>query len=101
MELKKTVTVVKFGANWCVPCKTVDKVLAKISQDKDFADVAFETVDVDDSPDQAKNYKIRTVPTVILFKGEREDTRISGVFKPEALKKSLRDILKALKEKAA
>ena len=89
-------SLVKFAAIWCAPCKVLSKTLNKI--EPEFTNIKFQEVDVDDYPDLAKEYKIRSVPTVIVFKDGEEVARLVGNVMVDALRKTLRD---ALKGKAA
>ena len=47
---------VDFYADWCGPCKMVGPVLEEIS--KDYADIKFVKVNVDDNPEIAQQYGI-------------------------------------------
>ena len=61
---------VDFYADWCGPCKMVGPVLEEIS--KDYADIKFVKVNVDDNPEVAQQYGIMSIPTMIGFKnGEK------------------------------
>ena len=60
------ITVLRFTASWCAPCKMLAPVLQSIVED--FPTVLFETIDVDGNPDMAEHYKIRSVPTVLVEK---------------------------------
>lgn len=57
--------LLKFGAEWCVPCKSMDEQL------KDFTACQIERHDVDSDNKKTleliDNYKIRSVPTMILL----------------------------------
>lgn len=69
--------VVKFGAEWCSPCKTLDPLLVKLSET-----VNVITVDVDESPELSDEFNIRAVPTVFLIEnGEVVDRKSGGMTK--------------------
>ena len=69
--------VVKFGAEWCSPCKTLDPLLVKLSET-----VNVITVDVDESPELSDEFNIRAVPTVFLFEdGVQVDRKSGGMTK--------------------
>lgn len=60
--------LVDFTATWCVPCKALaPKLDAAASSFAGTAKVV--KVDVDQSQKLAMNYNIRSVPTLLLFKG--------------------------------
>lgn len=75
--------VVNFSATWCMPCKMMSPMIDKVSTE--FEDtVKVVKIDVDDSPDTAKSFSIRGVPTFIFFKEGKEVDRWVGANKNEA-----------------
>lgn len=65
--MKAAVAVVDFSATWCGPCKMLAPVLEAVSEK--LADrVSFYNVDVDEARDLAMNYRISSVPSVLLLK---------------------------------
>ena len=97
-DIDNGISLVKFAATWCAPCKVVASTIQKVQPE--FEGVKFQEIDVDDVPNLAKEYKIRSVPTVILFKDGVECTRLIGALKVDALRKVLREAVKD-KEQAA
>ena len=83
-EAKKSpVAVVDFSATWCGPCRMLAPVLEAVSE-KLQGKVDFYNVDVDDCPELAGEYKVNSVPCVVLMKkGEYVDQSIG--FKPEPM----------------
>ena len=69
--------VIKFEKNDCAPCNQVSEFL-------DQRGISYETVNPFDKPELAIQYKVRTVPTVLVIEQEQEKQRIIG-FKPEEL----------------
>ena len=98
LDIDNGISLVKFAATWCAPCKTVASTIKKVQPE--FDSVRFQEIDVDDVPSLAKDYKIRSVPTVIVFKDGTEYIRLVGAIKVDALRKVLRDAVKE-KEQAA
>ena len=92
IDIDNGISLVKFAATWCAPCKVVAGTIKRVQPE--FSTVKFIEIDVDDNPDLAKNYKIRSVPTIIIFKNSEEINRIVGNVKIDALRKALRDIVK-------
>ena len=92
LDIDNGISLVKFAATWCAPCKVVAKTIDKIKTE--FTEVKFQEIDVDDNPELSKDYKIKSVPTVIVFKNGEEVTRLIGSVKVDALRKALRDVLK-------
>lgn len=96
IDFTKGFVLVKFGATWCGPCKSMEKTIEKVLPE--FLAVRFFNIDIDDYPNLSKEYSIKSVPTVILFNNGVELNRISGSVKPEYL---IRFLKESSKEKAA
>lgn len=71
------VTVKKFSAAWCGPCKALAPVMNEVKSQ--FSNVKFEDYDVDEAFDEATKYGIRSVPTVIVEKDGVEVDRFAGL----------------------
>lgn len=71
------ITVKRFTAPWCGPCKMLAPVMNSLQQE--LPDVDFETIDVDRYPDEAQQFGIRSVPTVIIIKDGVKKNTILGV----------------------
>jgi len=80
--------LVDFWAAWCAPCRmlapTVDAVAEK------YADNArVVKVNVDDNPSISQRYGIKGIPTLILFKGGKEEERVVGATSKEAISRMI------------
>lgn len=70
--------VVDFWAPWCGPCKLFAPTFAVAAED--LADqVIFAKVDTESEKALATQWGIRSIPTLVLFKGGQEIERFSGV----------------------
>ena len=63
-----TPVVVDFWAEWCGPCKMIAPSLEEISNEMD-GQVKIAKVNMDENPDLAAKYGIRSIPTLLMFKG--------------------------------
>ncbi|MBR1585372.1 MAG: thioredoxin [Clostridia bacterium] len=80
---KSAVAVVDFSATWCGPCKMLAPVVEAVSEEY-AGQVDFYNVDVDDAPELAGEYKVQSVPCLVLMKnGEFVDQSIG--FKPQPM----------------
>ena len=80
-------SLLKFGAQWCAPCHKLDTILIQLHQD--LPNLAIENIDVDDKPDLARLYKIKTLPTLIMLQNQIEVDRLTGLTSIEEIKKRL------------
>lgn len=86
---KKSV-VVKFTANWCMPCKMIEPHLKKLAQEYD-GKIKFYEVDVEDGENSeiVTKYDITNLPTLLIFKDGKVVSSIVGFLNYHSLKKEL------------
>lgn len=60
--------VVDFWAEWCGPCKMIAPSLEEIA-DEMAGDVKITKLNIDENPELAAQYGVRSIPTLVLFKG--------------------------------
>ena len=58
--------LIDFFANWCAPCRMIAPILEEL--EGELADVKFCKVDVDESPELAKMFKVDSIPFLALVK---------------------------------
>ena len=76
--------VLKFYADWCQPCKALSKMLEEIK-----TEVSIEEIDIDDKTDIAREYGIRSVPTLVMLDGNTEIKRKTGTMPKKDLEEWL------------
>ena len=77
--------VVDFWADWCGPCKMMAPEFAKAAADMEPA-ARFAKVDTEAAPDVAQRFGIRSIPTLMVFKGGKEVARQAGAMPAQQLK---------------
>ena len=71
--------ILKFSASWCQPCKQISKIMSEL-------DLSMQIEEIDKNEQAAIDYKIRSVPTLVLIKGGKEISRITGSKTAEQIK---------------
>lgn len=80
--------LVDFTATWCGPCKVLAPVVEGLANE--FAGkYKVAKLDIDDAPDTTRKYGVRSVPTVIVFKGGQKTGQHLGATTRETLVKLL------------
>ena len=82
--------LVDFYADWCGPCKSLAPVLEEIAGE--FAGrLQVLKLNVDHEPELAAQYRVRGIPTLILFQAGKEVNRITGALPKNELTQVLQD----------
>ena len=85
-------TLVDFFAVWCSPCQMLSPILEEVSIEVgDTAKVL--KVDIEKNMDFARQYNVRSVPTLIIFKEGKEVWRKSGLTEKNVLVESINNVI--------
>jgi thioredoxin 1 len=86
------VTVKKFSAVWCGPCRALTPVMNEIKGN--YSNVNFEEYDIDEYSDITEEYGVRSVPTVIIVKDGIELQRFTGLSSKMAYVNAINEAVK-------
>lgn len=78
--------VVDFWAEWCGPCKLVSPVLDELAQEYD-GKVKVAKLNVDENPSTSAKFGVRSIPTIMFFKGGQLVDQVIGAASKVDLKK--------------
>ena len=90
------IEVIKFGAEWCSPCKAIAPTMEALKKKYDEivgSDINILSIDIDENPELGEKYKVRNIPTIIFVKdGEVVEKKV-GVLNESQIE----EIIKGLK----
>ena len=84
--------MVDFWAPWCGPCRMVAPVVEELSDDYD-GRVKFVKLNTDENPKVAGKYGIRSIPTLMIFKGGERVGQVTGAVAKAQVKRTLEKAL--------
>lgn len=80
--------LVDFWAEWCGPCRMVGPIVEELAQEYE-GKAKIGKVDVDNNPEISMKYGIRSIPSLLIFKGGEVVDQIVGAVPKSQLKKQL------------
>jgi thioredoxin 1 len=87
-KTKGKVVLVDFWATWCAPCRMMAPVLNDVASELN-GNSQVGKVDIQQYQSLANQFKVRSIPTLILFKNGKEVNRFVGIKSKDFLLKEM------------
>jgi len=68
--------ILYFTADWCNPCKKTKPIVEELNREQIMA--KFFIVDVDSEIDMTQDFEVRSIPTFVVMKDNKEIHRVTG-----------------------
>jgi len=88
-QTKNRIVLVDFWAAWCAPCRMMAPVLNDVASELS-GNTYVGKVNIEEYQSLAQRYKVRSIPTLILFNDGKEINRYVGVKTKEFLLKQIK-----------
>jgi len=89
-QTKNKVVLVDFWAEWCAPCKMMAPVLNDVAGDLS-GNSHVGKLNIEQYQSMAQQFKVRSIPTLILFKNGKEVKRFVGIKQKDFLLKEIKN----------
>lgn len=75
--------LIDFWASWCGPCRMLSPIVDEFAEEN--PDIKVGKVNVDDENELARQFRIITIPTLLVFKDGKVINRSAGVVSKEEI----------------
>jgi len=72
-----TPVLLDFWAQWCAPCRAMTPMVEALARDY-AGKIKVVKIDIDSNPKTPTNYDVRSIPTLLLFKGGKVVGQVVG-----------------------
>ena len=72
-----------FWAGWCAPCRMLSPVVDEVAEERD--DIKVGKINVDEQGELAVQFKVMSIPTLIVMKNGEEVKRSTGAIPKSAI----------------
>jgi len=90
----ETPVLVDFWAEWCGPCQMMTPILEELTEIFPKDKIKIGKLNVDENPQSAKDYDIRSIPAFIFFKDGQIIDDFVGAYSKSEMQNKIESILK-------
>jgi len=83
--------LVDFWATWCGPCRQIAPIIEDLADEFE-GRAKVGKVDVDDNPQTAQEYGVRSIPTLLFFENGEVQEQLVGAAGKQSLKQTLEEL---------
>lgn len=87
-QTKNKIVLVDFWASWCAPCRMMAPILNEVADELD-GNKRVGKVNIEQFQGMAQQFKVRNIPTLVLFKNGKEVNRFVGIKTKDFLLKEI------------
>jgi len=84
--------LVDFWAEWCMPCKMVTPILKEIAEEME-GKIKIAKLNVDNSPQSAGQYEIRSIPSLLIFKSGSVVEQMIGALPKKTIQQKIDNVI--------
>lgn len=84
--------LVDFWATWCAPCRAIAPTIEELAADFD-GRAKIAKLDVDDNPQTAMQFNVRSIPTLLFFKDGKVAGQQAGAVPKKQLASKLEELV--------
>lgn len=90
------VEMIKFGAEWCGPCRMMKPAITSIQEKyAEDAEVKITNIDVDDNSEMSKEYGVRSIPMFVFLKDNVVSEKKVGVLPADEIERIIESLKSA------